>query len=910
MRLKTLGGVKLEGAVLKAELPLALLAFIALKGSVSRVEVMELFWPFQASKTKRIKSLSDCLNRLNKLEPFLVRKADGLLSSSVELDVFLLEDAFSNKKFTQVMALYKGVFLWGVEDTKRWQLGEEFLEWLADKRCFYQGVFTSACLELLSLRLLKGELSEVRDLTECLLSLPFGVRVLSVDELQRLREACQAAGFVDLLARVDALVLAYHDFSEHLGSAPVLSSALVGRAELLEDLSWLSLQGERFVVLWGLGGVGKTVLARAVLSRLSAAFDDVLFVSLESLSQLSVEADVLLELQRILDLSSQEKRAIFAAVGKRKLLIAFDNCEALTHFDGFFSELLKACPRVQVLLTSRVQFSAGHHIELLPLAVRSEALVLLKQELIRLGLDAKSFSEVLLLDLCECVGGLPLALKLAASWLTSYPLAELLVRLKQDLNVLSISAERHGSILNVLTVSVNLLAPSQKAAFFALGVFEAGFSFKAAERVAGVSAFELKALVASSLLQFDVVSNRYGVHPLVASFIEGQSLAFEQAHAEYYLDLLSLEDASWLLDDLANLEKAWVYAVKAEWFELLCESLLDLRRVSDELGLAWFALRLCESLPSGLPALFEGRLFACRAWLSLRHGAYDKIDHFANHALGLLEDDVSALLALNALGGMHDLSGEFDTAKQYFLRSAERSTTIKDKGSAYLNLCLNALHTGELDDAEAYLQTVQEPSDRKQYLNAWLWLARSEPLKAIVVLEELLASTPESSHWHLQLQPKLAEAYLCLADFEMTDSLCTRALKLAKQRASIMTQAALLQMMGDVYYRQGKASEAAEWYSSSLGLVINSSAQPVVLARLVRLLLTRVLPKAFEQQLHTFCVEHKAVMFCSDRQLFATFALSVSDDLEVGVYAALSFKEISHLLLNQVKRLRGASAPL
>ncbi len=49
MLFKTLGGVKLEGTEFSSPQSLLLLAYVALKGPVSRNLILELFWPFQAN---------------------------------------------------------------------------------------------------------------------------------------------------------------------------------------------------------------------------------------------------------------------------------------------------------------------------------------------------------------------------------------------------------------------------------------------------------------------------------------------------------------------------------------------------------------------------------------------------------------------------------------------------------------------------------------------------------------------------------------------------------------------------------------------------------------------------------------------------------------------------------------------
>lgn len=903
MQLVTLGGLRLEGSDFKEQQPLVLLTYAALKSKVRRDELAGLFWPSKES-IKRSRSMSECLARLRDAEASLLRKHGDDLVASVDLDVFEFEDAVLTQDFERALSLYTGTFLLGVGISKRWRLAEELEEWLDQKRTHYQGLFVMALLELVDLSVQLGESDRVSLLVAQLLDLPMGVRVLAVAELKRLYVSCQLFDLVDLLDRIESLALSEHGVS----CKTVLSNefSLVGRDELLNKLTTLCLEGQRLLVLTGLGGVGKTVLARALLSRLSTAFRAVLFVSLEKLSLSSSEEDVLFELKLAMGLSSSEKKAVFSAVARQNLLIVFDNFEQLVQLERFLMAFLEACPNVQLVVTSRVHLTKGHHVELKSLDIQTDALVLLDEELQRLGLRSTAFSEVNLLELCRLVGGLPLALKLAANWLTSYSLSGLISDLKHSDDALVISSERHGDMHKVIAFSVDLLPAAEQKVLYALAVFVGGFNLRAAQVVAGASKFQLRHLVRCSLLQFDVECERYSFHPLITAFL--QPFSFQDAHAKYYLNLLQdPEKVSALSADVVNIQKAWVYALESGWFKLCFDLLPDLRILADALGRPNIAFEVCDV--HQMPADFQGRLLATKAWLFLRNGDYVCARSFAEQALSLHQDIESQILALNALGAVSDLDGYFEDAQRYFHKVLELSNNALDKQSAVLNLAVNAINLGCLDGAATCLSDVPANVIRGRYLYACLQLEKSQFLKALSGFEALLDLLPEHSHWHLQVQPKIAETYLNLKEFLLAEQVIESALELAQSRGLFVTQSALLKIQGDCFFKQGQIGQAVAYYSFSLETSLDSGSLPLLLSRMLRLLCSNSLSTSMQSQLYHYCDTYSSRMFFADRQLFKAFLLK-SERKQNLSSVDMELTEFAYALLSYVKRKRGARHPV
>ena len=170
----------------------------------------------------------------------------------------------------------------------------------------------------------------------------------------------------------------------------------------------------------------------------------------------------------------------------RRALVIMDNCEHLTvgvarHVD----ELLRACPGVQVVATSREPLGLrGERIwRLAPLASDDAAVQLFCD---RAGLTSTPDDSLraTVVELCRLLDRLPLAIELAAARCDVLAPAEILARLGRQPTLLrsddpTISA-RQRSLDDTIAWSHELLSTDEQLAFRRLGVFAAGFGLEAA----------------------------------------------------------------------------------------------------------------------------------------------------------------------------------------------------------------------------------------------------------------------------------------------------------------------------------------------------------------------------------------------------------------------------------------------
>lgn len=123
MRLKTLGGVQVEGGRVTRPKPLLLLAYLAMEGPVSRRQVAELFFPTAADPRD---SLVTDLRYLRKHLGSGVGTDDSRLSTVLPCDAVDLLADFDAYRYGKVVERYEGSFFEGLG----LDLGIELEEWL------------------------------------------------------------------------------------------------------------------------------------------------------------------------------------------------------------------------------------------------------------------------------------------------------------------------------------------------------------------------------------------------------------------------------------------------------------------------------------------------------------------------------------------------------------------------------------------------------------------------------------------------------------------------------------------------------------------------------------------------------------------------------------------------------------
>ena len=299
------------------------------------------------------------------------------------------------------------------------------------------------------------------------------------------------------------------------GNAPVATPArrstdrpgewqtLFGRDDDFNAVTGL-VAAHRAVTLVGAGGIGKTVLAQAVVRDMKPAFSHgVCVVDLAPLTDASqLAAAVAGDLQVTLG-PGDATRALAAALADRHMLIVLDNCEHLAAPVALLvGSLLQTAPRLHLLTTSQEPLKVGgeqvYRVGTLAIPVGATLAEAKGAGAIRLFehraraadqrfvLDESNVAAVV--DICAQLDGIALAIELAAARVQLLGVQGLRERLGQRLFVLSGGSRnappRHRTLRAALEWSHALLSMDQQAVFRRLGVMSGPFGLDASQQVA------------------------------------------------------------------------------------------------------------------------------------------------------------------------------------------------------------------------------------------------------------------------------------------------------------------------------------------------------------------------------------------------------------------------------------------
>jgi predicted ATPase/DNA-binding SARP family transcriptional activator len=441
---------------------------------------------------------------------------------------------------------------------------------------------------------------------------------------------------------------------------PTGATPFIGRKLELAELRGLLERPEcRLVTLLGPGGIGKSRLMLQALAALQARSTP-LFPGGHLLLPLhtATSADELpgrwaQALGLTLPAGAEALPALlrqWPPAGQRALLV-LDNVEHLAGLPALAQQALVAAPQLVLMATSRSRLALAQEW-LLPVpglalpdedsrdleaASAFDAVHLFERCASAARRDFSLAAHLpAVLDITSAVGGLPLAIELAASWVRLLPPEQIAADLLQGIEVLerdpsgpAPTRPEHRSLAAVLDGSWQLLGPHERQALAALSVFEGGFTRAAAQAVAGCSLPLLSALVDASLLAVDD-TGRFALHPVVARYAAArlaeqpaQQAALQQRHCAHHACALAAlaphtrGDPRLLVQgvapEFANHRAAWQHALVAPQPALLAEMVNPWRAFFETTG------RLAEGLAQIRPALAlpaaddSARRLLCRA---------------------------------------------------------------------------------------------------------------------------------------------------------------------------------------------------------------------------------------------------------------------------------------------------------
>lgn len=543
---------------------------------------------------------------------------------------------------------------------------------------------------------------------------------------------------------------------------PAQPNSLVGReadlralGEVIED------PGSRLVTLTGPGGIGKTRLAlQGAYEHVDSFRDGVVFVSLALLNDPALVAPTI---AHALGLEGSGDQPMFdrlhAYLTGKQLLLLLDNFEHVISAAPVVAELLRAAPRLEVLVTSRevLHLYGEHEFPVPPLvappiapngpghaqavSAAYPAVQLFVQRAVAVMHEFQLTSEnaAVIGAICTRLDGLPLAIELAAVRVKIFSPQALLARLDQRLAWLTGGPRDHPARQRTLRAtldwSYNLLDADEQLLFTRLAVFAGGWTLEAAAAVCQADGDLLHTLdVVSSLVDKSLVQRmvggdieprfimletirEYALERLAASSETG---AFRR-HAWFFLGLVEQAE----LQLRGTKQSVWLQRLETEHDNLRGALRWALDEDATQIGLRlvgslrWFwtfrshvqegsrwAKRMLEKAIMEPPTAARAKaLWTAGVMALFRHEADARNLLEESVRLWRVVGDVGGLgYALQHLGNAVLSQGDPESARLLEEESVALFRSIGDKpGMALASLCLGSVMTDLGDDEGAHV---------------------------------------------------------------------------------------------------------------------------------------------------------------------------------------------------------------
>lgn len=895
-RLRTLGDIACVGTggdelLQRQHRPLILLTYLAHCGPQDRRTLATVFWPWAKNP---LNSLSSTLTRIRQVDQSLIDVDSQRVWTSCETDALRLIHHQRVGESERALKEYTGTFLDGFRLPN---LGLELEEWIFQTREKVDRAAAAAAIASARVAAADGREAVAADLAE---------QAFTVTGL--VGPVLEHADFLHGLLRSQGRVVADHllEVAAEIGQEIATTAPTVGAAPLAGDGSdpdgtpWVSslvgrdeerlnladvMATTQLVNLFGLGGVGKSALARDYLESQADGMTRVHRVALNA----EADGERLLEAvalaMDVTPVSGSTADALAAEVVDPITLIVDDVAKSSSVEEALAQ--LGAIDAISCVVLSRIRLDVpgARHMKLSGLSTApgvstahqspmdAESL----SDAARLFVDrtGQKLSEMqasaaMIEDVCSRLSGVPLAIELTAAWLQVLPIEEVTALFDDEEILHHVPPGEDESLGRVIQRCWDLLDARSQQALSDLSVMAGDFTRASARAVTGVEVGELSRLIEASLIEVSPHS-RMRCHSLVQDFAARQLQERPRRRAEllaqyrrWYLDLLinaveSLTgaDQGEAIDRLAldhrNVEAAWNLTVEARDWALVSEAVSALDTYLLRSGQLFVARRLFEDARNalvapdandpdtdGLAALLTNNL----AWVLMLIGRGELATELCNSGIDLvpaadLRTHIALLRTRSALASNSGLCRE---ALDGYLAAQPIAAELDDQRlMALLEEDTGRCHRllGNYDRATvAFRKTLDSArrfDDHHMESRSYLLLGATEgsrdPGQALTLLDEGegIANRHRLAHLHSYFPRERAYALLALNDTAAAIGEFRRGMDLTDDVGDGFALADATIGLGRALLRIDDIDGARQAFSDGFRLCIRSNAWPWVL---------------------------------------------------------------------------------
>ncbi|MBV9278509.1 MAG: hypothetical protein JOZ41_00360, partial [Chloroflexi bacterium] len=598
-------------------------------------------------------------------------------------------------------------------------------------------------------------------------------------------------------------------------------------------------------------------------AQLPAFEDGVFLVTLAPLADHTLVAPAIAAMVGVTETAGRSLvDCLMHALRGKHLLLVLDNFEHLLQAAPLVGDLVRSCPSLQILVTSReiLHLSMEREFPVPPLSlpdssrgrdpeslceVDAVAFFVDRAQAARPDFVVTSENAPSVAAICHRLDGLPLALELAASRIRLFPPRALLDRLSSRLTLLTGGPHdrptRQQTLRATMDWSYRLLASPEQILCARLSVFAGGCTLDAAEAVctaAGDLPMDvldgMASLVEKSLVRQE--GERWSRFVILETIREyaaeklderGEAEEFRRHHARYFLDFAEairpqldgpeqIEGLNRLEAELNNLRAAVGWACDRGEVEVglrlaIASEYLYMRGHTLEMA-GWFQRLLAverrevEQLNPSLRALALQLAAAYASGL----GNLERVRALTEESIALigeLQDRREVAYRLQGAGGLLREQAEYERATALLEEALSMFTEMDDKagrGVVLINLA----------------GVAQEQGDA-----AWMIELSKESL--------VLSREVDNKPYVTFALHTLAVAARVLGDLDRARALCEEALELNRHIGLVASRGEILASLASVAREQGDLDEAETLLAEGLELSLRGAHGIEITARIL-----------------------------------------------------------------------------